>query len=237
MAGFIDLLQWGDAGWADELAQGLAVTLEISVGGYATGLAIGALVAWAKLAGPRWLVAVASGYTTICRSVPELLLILILYYAGQTALNGLLASLGVGDVGISGFAAAIFVLGVVQGAYSSEILRGSVLAIPRGQIEAAQAYGLGGLTLFRRVVVPAIVPYALGGLTNLWMSILKDSALVSVVGTSELLFTAQQAAGSTKYYFDFFLVAAAVYYAITLLSSAALRVVERRVRRWMPAVA
>lgn len=115
-------------GWGVSLLQGLVITIEISVGGYLTGLMIGGLVAWAKLRGPRWLVALANGYSTICRAVPEVLLILILYYAGQQGLNALMAWLGYGTLGIGGFFAAITVLGVVNGAYTSEILRGAVLA-------------------------------------------------------------------------------------------------------------
>ena len=129
---------------------------------------------WAKLSGPGWPGVLANAYTTICRSVPEILLIIILFYAGQTALNWLLPRLGFGNVGISGFAAAVTVLGLVQGAYASEILRGAVLAIPKGQTEAARAYGIEGLTRFRRMTVPAILPYALPGLANLWMIIIKD---------------------------------------------------------------
>ncbi|MDQ0469010.1 ABC transporter permease [Labrys wisconsinensis] len=234
MATFLDLLAWGDTGWSRALVGGALVTIEISAIAFPIGILVGGAAAWAKMQGPAWLAALARGYTTICRSVPDLLLILLLYYAGQSLLNALLALLGFGDVGISGFAAATVVLGLVQGAYASEILRGSVLAIPRGQTEAARAYGFHGLSLFRRVTVPAIIPYALPGLANLWMVILKDSALISVVGTSELLFTARQAAGGTKYYLGFYLVAAALYYAITLLSNIGIRMIEARIGRWMP---
>ncbi len=194
-------------------------------------------MAWTKIHGAPWARALAFGYSTICRAVPDLLLILLLFYAGQSALNSLLALVGVSDISVSGFAAAIVVLGLVQGAYASEILRGAILAIPKGQIEAAHAFGIQGFALFRRITLPLIVPLALGGLSNLWMAILKDSVLVSVVGTNELLFTAMQAGGSTKDYFTFYLAAAAIFYGITLVSNAGLRLIEARVRRWMPNVA
>jgi len=232
--GFFSLLGWGDAGWSDDLAFGLLITLEISVGAFLVGLGIGGLAAWAKLRGPRWAVALANAYSTVCRAVPEVLLIIILFYAGQAALNGLLAGIGLNNLNISGFAAATIVLGLVQGAYTSEILRGAVLAIPRGQVEAARAYGIGGFTLFRRITLPAIVPFALAGLSNLWMVIIKDSTLISIVGYNELMFTTKQAAGGTKYYFSFYLLTAGIYYVITLASSAGIRVIESRVRRWMP---
>jgi polar amino acid transport system permease protein len=231
---FFSLLSWGDTGWSDDLAYGLMITMEIAIGAFVVGLAIGGLAAWAKLRGPPWAVAIANGYSTICRAVPEILLIIILFYAGQVALNALLVGIGLVNMNISGFAAATIVLGLVQGAYASEILRGAVIAIPRGQIEAARAYGIGGFTLFRRVTLPAIIPYALAGLSNLWMVIIKDSTLVSVVGYNELMFTTKQAAGGTKYYFSFYLLVSVIYYVITLVSSGGIRIIENRVRRWMP---
>ena len=233
---FFEILGWGEDSWAYQFMVGAVATIEISVGGYLAGLIIGSLVAWVKLRGSRIPVAIAHGYSTICRSVPEVLLIIILFYAGQSALDSLLTALDIDpeEWGISGFAAAVIVLGLVQGAYASEILRGAVLAIPRGQVEAAQAFGLHGFTLFRRVILPTLVPFALGGLANLWMVIIKDSALISVVGYNELLFTAKQAGGSTKYYFSFFLFAGAIYYVMTLISNGGIALIEARVRRWMP---
>ncbi|WP_187829872.1 ABC transporter permease [Labrys sp. KNU-23] len=221
-------------GWGVSLLQGLVITIEISVGGYLTGLMIGGLVAWAKLRGPRWLVALANGYSTICRAVPEVLLILILYYAGQQGLNALMAWLGYGTLGIGGFFAAITVLGVVNGAYTSEILRGAVLALPKGQVEAARAYGMHGFGLFRRVILPLMIPFAFAGLTNLWMTMLKDSALIFVVGYNELTFTAVQAAASTRMYFPFLLLCGAIYYALTQFSNIFIKMFERHIRRWTP---
>ena len=223
-----------EAGWGIAFLQGLRITVEISIGGYISGLAIGGLVAWAKLRGPRWAVALANGYSTICRAVPEVLMILILYYAGQQALNGLMAQLGFGSVGIDGFYAALMVLGIVQGAYASEILRGAVVALPKGQIEAAKAYGMHGFGLFRRVVLPLMIPFAFAGLTNLWMSILKDSALIFVVGYKELISTAMAAAGSTRMYFSFLLFCGAIFYALTQFSNIFIKMIDRHIRRWMP---
>ncbi len=236
MQSFITLLGSGEDSWRHQFLLGILTTIEISVGGYIVGLLIGGAVAVVKLRGGRVALALANGYSTVCRAVPEILLIIILFYAGQSALNALVEALGfdADQVGISGFAAAIIVLGLVQGAYASEIIRGAVLAIPKGQIEAAHAFGLHGWSIGRRVIVPSMVPYALGGLANLWMIIIKDSALISVVGYNELLFTAKQAGGSTKAYFSFFLFAAALYYILTLCSSSAIHLIERRIRRWMP---
>lgn len=176
------------------------------------------------------------GYTTVFRAVPELLLILLLYYAGSMGLNALMLGMGFEQMNISGPLVAILVLGLVQGAYASEIFRAAILAIPHGQIEAARAFGLTGFGLFRRVTLPIMAPFALAGMSNLWINLIKDSALISVVGTNELLYTAKQAAGSTRQYLLFYLTAAALYYLVTLASNYLSGRLERRIRRWMPVV-
>ena len=197
---------------------GVMVTVEISVGAYLVGLVIGGFAAWAKLRGPHWPAAIANGYSTICRAVPEILLIIILFYAGQTALNACSPCSASAIVGISGFAAAIIVLGLVQGAYASEILRGAVLAIPRARSRppGPMASGASRVPPHDHAGDRA---FALPGLANLWMIIVKDSTLISVVGYNELMFTAKQAAGATKYYFASTCSSAVIYYIITLISN------------------
>ncbi|MBK5537549.1 ABC transporter permease subunit [Pseudomonas sp. TH05] len=221
-------------GWLQALAQGMVKTLGISLGAFILGLAIGLLVAMVKLRGPRWLVLCANCYTTLYRAVPELLLILLLYYAGTDLINLLMAQLGRPGVEVNGFMAAIVVLGIVQGAYSGEIIRGAIQAIPHGQIEAARAYGINRLLLLRRIVLPSMMPFAIAGLSNLWLVLVKESALISVVGYTELLSAGRQAAASTKHYLLFYLAVAAFYYLITLVSSSVFRQLEVRFERWMP---
>ncbi|WP_435606077.1 ABC transporter permease [Pseudomonas knackmussii] len=236
MQSYLDLVGFGAQGWGPALLRGLLVTLQISFGAFLLGLLIGLGVASAKLNGPRPLAALARGYITLGRAVPELLLILLLYYAGSAGLNQLFAWLGYGEVRLNGMMVAIAVLGLVQGAYASEIFRGAIQAIPYGQIEAARAYGMHGWRLFSRVTLPIMAPNALAGMANLWVNLIKDSALISVVGTSELLYTARQAAGSTRHYLTFYLTAAACYYVLTVLSNLFSGWLERRFRRWIPAV-
>jgi polar amino acid transport system permease protein len=221
-------------GWLHSLAEGMVKTLGISLGAFVLGLSIGLIVALVKLKGPRWMVVCANCYTTLYRAVPELLLILLLYYAGADLINMTLALLGQPSIEINGFIAAVVVLGIVQGAYSGEIIRGAIESIPYGQIEAAQAYGVSRSLLVRRVIVPCMLPFAIGGLSNLWLVLIKESALISVVGYSELLTAGRQAAASTKHYLLFYLAVAAFYYLITLVSSAVFRRVEVRFERWMP---
>ena len=225
------LLSWGDLGYGDELFWGAVRTLQIAFLGYVLGVAIGLLGANGKLAGPPWLCPLLVFYTTVFRALPELILIMLLYYAGTQALNALLAYFGLGAVHISGFSAAVIVLGIVQGAYSTEVLRAAILAVPRGQLEAAQSLGMSPFMTFRRITLPAMLPIALPGMSNLWLSITKDSALVSIVGFGELALTTQQVAGATRRYFVVFLVAQLIYLLISQSSLRLFGAVERRLRR------
>jgi polar amino acid transport system permease protein len=234
MPAIFDLIDFSEQGWGSALLKGLWMTLQISAGAFVVGLFIGLVVACAKLSAPRPVATLMRGYTTLFRAVPELLLILLLYYVGSMGLNALMLWAGYSEVDVSGPLVAILVLGLVQGAYASEIFRAAILAIPHGQIEAARAFGLNGFGLFRRVTLPIMAPYALAGMANLWINLIKDSALISVVGTNELLYTAKQAAGSTRHYLLFYLTAAALYYLVTLTSNYLSGRIERRIRRWMP---
>lgn len=234
MPAMFELIGFGEHGWGGALLKGLWMTLQISAGAFLVGLLIGLVVACLKLGAPKPIAALMRGYTTLFRAVPELLLILLLFYVGSMLLNTLMEHLGYGPLDVSGPLAAILVLGLVQGAYASEIFRAAIQAIPFGQIEAARAFGLTGFRLFWRVTLPIMAPYAMAGMANLWINLIKDSALISVVGTNELLYTAKQAAGSTRHYLLFYLTAAALYYAVTLVSNYLSGRLERRIRRWMP---
>ena len=231
---FTELISFGDKGYGDELMWGALTTLIISAGAYAVGLTIGLGGASAKLNGNRFTFWIAEFYTTIVRAVPELVLILLLYYAGTSGLNEILKAYGYSGVQINGMVAAIVVLGFVQGAYSTEVIRAAIQAIPIGQIEAAKAYGMTPMQRFRRIILPAMLPYAMPGLTNLWMVVTKDSALVSVVGFTELALATRQASGNSKYYLGFYLLTSLIYLSITLVSNAGLKPLERHLRRGFP---
>jgi polar amino acid transport system permease protein len=220
-------------GWGGVLLRGLVASVEIAVGSYGLGLVIGMFGATGKLYGGQVTRDLWEIYTTLVRAVPELVLILLLYYAGTDAVNRLLTVLGYGPVDINGLLAGILVLGVVQGAYTTEVLRGAIKAIPAGQIEAARAYGMPPFMIFRRITLPAMLPYALPGLGNLWQIATKDTALLAVVGFTELTLATRQAAGATKAYMTFYLAAGVLYFALFLLSNAVIRLIERRARRGM----
>lgn len=218
--------------WIEPLLWGALTTIEIAVLAYALGILLGLLGATAKLSGIVPLRALASGYSTVVRAVPELLLIIILFYAGNQALNALLQWMGMTEaVDISGFVAAVAVLAVVQGAYMTEVLRGAIVAIPKGQIEAADAFGMNRWQRFTRITIPGMLPNALPGMANLWLILIKDTALISVVGFEELFFTAQQAAASTRAYFTFYLAAGALYLVMTMASNVLFARAERHARR------
>ena len=217
--------------WGPTFLRGLFATLQIAFGGYLLGLAIGLAGACGKIYGGRTAKLLLEIYTTLIRAVPELVLILLLYFAGTQLLNEVLELIGYRPVDISGIVAGIVVLEVVQGAYSTEVIRGAILAIPKGQLEAASAFGMSWLQSFRRIMVPAMLPLALPGLANLWLIITKDTALLAVVGFEELALVTRQAAGKTRFYPEAYLVAGSLYLFITLGSNHLFKLAERRVTR------
>lgn len=227
----LSLLALSPPGWGGVLLVGFLHSLQLAFGGYILGILIGVGGAFGKLYGGPILKDLLEVYTTVIRAVPELVLILLLYYAGTDALNALLGFMNMPLVDISGLVAGIFVIGVVQGAYSTEVLRGAIKAVPPGQIEAARAFGMSPLKVMRRVTLPAMLPYAIPGLSNLWLIATKDTALLAVVGFSELTLVTRQAAGSTKAYMLFFLAAGALYLLLTLVSNVVIGIIERRSRR------
>jgi polar amino acid transport system permease protein len=229
--GFPEILALGPTGYGDELLWGAAMSVSIALLAYGLGLLIGTAGALGKLNGSTLTRSILGGYTTLVRAVPELILILILYYAGTATLNQLLEQAGFEAVRINGFVAAVLVLGFVQGAYATEVLRAAIQAIPVGQIEAAKAYGMSPWLIFRRVTLPSMLPFAIPGMANLWLIVTKDTALIAVVGYTELALATRQAAGNTKLYLTFFLMAGLIYLTITLISQKGFSLLERRVRR------
>ncbi|WP_312413014.1 ABC transporter permease subunit [Shinella sp.] len=230
-AGSIALLTTG--GWGSAMLVGLARSLTIALGAFGLGLVIGVAGALGKLSGGAVMRQALDLYTTIVRSVPELVLILIVYFAGADLINGILTALGQAKIDFNGAIAGIVVLGVVQGAYSTEVIRGAILSVPRGQIEAAQAYGMSSWLTLRRITLPAMLPFALPGLSNLWLIAMKDTALLAVLGFGELTQVTRQAAGTTKAYFTFFFAAGCMYLLATMISNLLSRRLEARASRGM----
>lgn len=231
-----DLANWSllslhPPGWGGVLLKGFAASITIALGAYTVGLLIGLWGAWNKLFGGELTRDLWGLYTTTIRAVPELVLILLLYFAGTDLVNTVLKHWGYKPIDINGFVAGVLVIGIVQGAYATEVLRGAILAIPRGQLEAAVAFGMGKWCILRRIILPAMLPFALPGLANLWLVVTKDTALLAVVGFSELTQVTRQAAGATKAYFLFYLAAGCLYLSLTLISTWLIKKLERWANR------
>ncbi|RVD66967.1 ABC transporter permease [Mesorhizobium sp. M7A.F.Ca.ET.027.03.2.1] len=235
-AGITELLSPYPPGWGETLLVGLLHSIEIALGATCLGLLIGTGGAYGKLYGGPVVRDLLAVYTTIVRAVPELVLILLLYYAGTDLINQALTAMSYQRVDVSGLAAGIAVLGFVQGAYSTEVIRGAILAIPQGQIEAARAYGMSPGLLLRRITLPSMLPFAIPGLANLWLIATKDTALLAVVGFYELALATRQAAGVTKAYFTFFFAAGVLYLLLSLFSNLVIGRVETWSRRGMPSL-
>ena len=214
-------------GWM--LWQGLELTILVGLGAMALALALGLLGAWGKLArgrAGRW---AAGTYTTVIRGVPELLLILLVYYGVPTLIQDIAEGAGYDIIiDINPFIAGVITIGFIYGAFATEVFRGAFLAVPRGQIEAARAHGMGRALTFRRIVMPQMWRFALPGLGNVWMVLIKATALISVIQLEELMRNADIAARATKLPFTFFFVASLFYLGITIVSM----VVQRHAEVW-----
>ena len=219
-------------GYGPSLLEGAVLTLEAALASLLLATTLGLLGALAKLsrlAPLRWL---AVGYTTLIRGVPDLLLMLIVFFGGQVGVNQLAAALGYdGYIDIDPFTAGVATLGVIYGAYMTETFRGAIIAVPTGQLEAARAFGMSPLQVTRRILLPQMVRYALPGYGNNWLVLLKATALLSVIGLDDMVRKAALAAGSTRLPFTFYLAVGVIFLAFTAVSSVLLTMAERRYER------
>ncbi len=203
---------------------GALLTVGVSLAALAVSVVLGLLGAGAKLSGNRALVALATVYTTIIRGIPELVLMLLVFYGGSIGINNLLELSGTGaTLEINPFTAGVLTLGFIYGAYMTETFRGAILAIPRGQFEAAAAFGMGPVQVFLRITAPQMVRYALPGFTNNWLVLIKATALVSLIGLQEMTYLAKQASAATRSPFAFFLFTATLFLVYTWVSLTVLR--------------
>jgi len=217
-------------GW--QLAVGLSMTVRVALAAVVVGLLLGMLGATAKLSASRAAQKIANAYTTIVRGVPELILLLILFFGGSILVQKIYQAFGGEDyVEVDAFTAGVLTLGFVFGAYATEVFRGAILAIHPGQVEAARAVGMNRWLVFRRIMLPQVWRFALPGVGNLWMVLMKDTALISVIGLDELMRKSAIAAGATQEPFTFYAAAALIYLGLTVISMIALQSAERRVNR------
>lgn len=216
----MELLAFGDTGWGDEMLRAALMTLAVSVTAMALGLLFGTLGAAAKLSRFLPVRVLGDAYTTIIRGIPELLVIYLLFFGGSGAVMFVAAVFGYhGYIELNAFTIGAFALGIVSGALSTEVIRGAVLAIPTGQIEAAKAVGMPGWTILRRIMLPQVARFALPGLGNTWQETLKLTSLISVTGLVEIMRQAHIAAGSTREPFVFYVLAAVLFLLLTTFSN------------------
>ena len=181
------------------ILQGAVLTVGVSLAALLVSIVLGLLGAVAKLSGRPALVALATVYTTLVRGVPELVLMLLVFYGGTIGLNNLLEAMGSSEsIDINPFLAGVLTIGFIYGAYMTETFRGAILSIPKGQMEAAWAFGMGPTQTFLRITLPQMVRYALPGFTNTWLVLIKATALVSLIGLQEMTYLTKQASAATR---------------------------------------
>ena len=208
---------------------GSLLTVAVSLASVFTATILGLLGASAKLSGKRPLVWLATLYTSIVRGIPELVMMLLIFYGGAIGLNTLLEKMGSDQsVDLNPFIAGSLTIGFIYGAYMTETFRGAILAIPKGQMEAAWAFGMSPLKTFIRITLPQMVRYALPGFTNNWLVLIKATALVSLIGLQDMTYLAKQASAAARQPFIFFLFTAALYLIYTSASLWALRRLNAR---------
>jgi len=226
MGELIALLKFGPAGWGDELARGALLTVELAVSVVPVGIILGFLIALARDSKHRSLRFPANVFTTVFRGLPELLTLFIVYFGGQILFQKLVGLFSDTTVELSAFVAGLIALGMVFAAFAGEVFLGAIRAIPKGQIETAHALGLSEYLTLRLIILPQVIRYALPGLGNLWLSLLKDTSLVSVIALTDLIRQTKIVVGATKEPFFFYLVACLLYLLMAIISSFGLTALE-----------
>ncbi|RWA76945.1 ABC transporter permease [Mesorhizobium sp. M1C.F.Ca.ET.193.01.1.1] len=226
------LLSWGPDGWSDDIASGVLVTIVLALATLPIGLTIGFFVAFAKQSQEPSLRLAANIYTTVFRGLPELVT-LFLFFFGMPLLLQYLVRLFNPDatVDVNSFIAGMIVLSLIFSSYASEVFLSAFRAIPKGQYEGGYAIGLAKWQTMRLVILPQLLRIAFPGLENCWLSLLKDTSLVSVVNLAETLRNAGVAARVTKHSFLFYSVAALVFLVLAILSSIATGYILRSLGR------
>ncbi len=220
-------------GYGPSILKGAVLTIEVALLSLLLALILGLLGASAKLSDNRVLRATATVYTTVVRGVPDLVLMLLIFFGAQIIANQFTQWLNsqFGSrlyIDINAFVAGVTTIGFIFGAYMTETFRGAYMAVPKGQIEAGVAYGMSSWQLFRRIMFPQMMRFALPGIGNNWMVLLKTTALVSVIGLADMVRLAKEASGAVHEPFKFFIPVAGIYLLITLFSDLLIRYLHRK---------
>lgn len=219
---------FGLEGYGTSLLEGAVMTVIVGLTAMSVAIVLGLVAAWGKLSGSRLARFVTDTYTTIVRGVPELIMLLLVYFGVPTLIQDIGAALGYEFViSLEPFTAGSLTIGFIYGAFCTEVFRGAFLAVPRGQIEAARAAGMHDVLMFRRIRFPQAMRYALPGLGNVWMVLIKATALISIIQLDELMRNARIASNSTHKPFTFYFLASLIFLSITVASMWGQKYAER----------
>ena len=215
----MELLAFGDTGWGDELFFATLMTIAVAITAMLIGFFFALVFTPLKLSKNKFLNLIANSYTTVIRGVPELLVIYLFFFGGSAAIMFVASIFGYGEyIEINAFMTGAFSIGIISGAYSTEVFRGAIQSIDKGQFEAANVLGLSKFGKFFKIILPQTLRLALPNLSNVWQITLKDTSLVSVTGLVEIMRQSYVAAGSTRDPLFFYSFAAILYFMLTFLS-------------------
>lgn len=223
MQGFDKLIEYMPG-----LLDGAVVTVTVAFAALAIALVLGLGAAVMKLSKSRAARSVATTYTTVIRGVPDLVLMLLIFFGGQIQLNNVGDYFGWDYIDVDAFTAGVLTIGFIFGAYMGETFRGAILAVPVGLLEAGYAYGMSKRQVFFRILVPQMMRHALPGLGNNWLVLMKTTALVSIIGLHDIVLKAGEASGSTRLPFIFYLFVAFAFLMFTTVSILFMRRLEKR---------
>jgi len=216
-------------GYGPSILKGTILTMELCLASLAIAMVLGILCALAKLSRYRGLKLVAQIYTTIIRGIPDLVLMLLVYFGGQILINRIGPLLGFEEyIDINPFIAGVATIGFIFGAYLAETFRGAILAVPSGQMEAGYAYGMSRFQVFYRILTPQMIRHAIPGFGNNWLVLMKTTALVSIIGLNDMVRMASLAAGATRMPFTFYMVIAVNYLILTSISILILNALKKK---------
>ena len=215
----MELLSFGKTGWGDELLIATFMTLAVSVTAILIGFIFALIFTPLKLSKNKFLNLIANFYTTIIRGVPELLVIYLFFFGGSSAIMFVASIFGYNDyIEINAFLTGAFSIGIISGAYSTEVFRGAIQSIDKGQFEASNVLGFNKYTRFYKIILPQMLRLSIPNLSNVWQITLKDTSLISVTGLVEIMRQSYIAAGSTRDPLLFYSIAAVLYLILTFFS-------------------
>jgi octopine/nopaline transport system permease protein len=228
----MELLTFGKTGWGDELFIATLMTIAVSISAVLVGFLFALIFTPLKLSKNKFFNLIGNSYTTIIRGVPELLVIYLFFFGGSGAIMYVASIFGYNDyIEINAFITGSFAIGIISGAYSTEVFRGAVQSIDKGQFEAAKVLGLSKSIQFYKIILPQALRLAIPNLSNVWQITLKDTSLISVTGLVEIMRQSYIAAGSTRDPLFFYSFAAVLYLLLTFLSMKVINKLEVRYSR------